>query len=81
MSAFSPVEMLGREAEPTTRRVLVAATPEVLALPPDMSLDRLITLDQSTSPPTELENLRLTEPPTTTAPNGETAFWRQTVRR
>jgi hypothetical protein len=82
MSNFGSTEMMGREVEPTIRRVLVAATPEMLATPPDDDLDRLITFKQPpTNPPTEEAILRITEPPIPIAPNGEITFWRLMVRR
>jgi hypothetical protein len=80
-SNYSSVEMLGREVEPNTRRVLVAATPEVLATPPDPDRDRLITFTvPPTFPPTEETNFRITDA-NPIAPNGEVAFWRISVRR
>lgn len=82
LSSFTAIEMMGRSIEPNTRRVLLAATPEVVATPPDMNRDALVTYVQPmTSPPTEDVSYRITEPPQTIAPDGVPAYYRLAVRR
>jgi hypothetical protein len=83
MIDFLPRDRSNALANPTDRRVLIAAgTPEVEAMPPNNELDQLVTFVQPPSdPPVEDEILPFAEPLKLYAPAGVSVLYQGTVRR
>ncbi len=82
------VNSLARErpsdlTNPTDRQVILAPTPEILAMPPDNEKDELVLFLQPASDPPveEPETYPFTSPVKVTAPAGIPAVFEFTVRR
>jgi hypothetical protein len=73
-------EMMGGLVDPMERFVLMSA--DGLKIPPEHSIDSIITFFQPmTEPPIEDENLRIIEPAVPIKPAGILVAWKVRVRR
>jgi hypothetical protein len=85
VTAFSPMERLGKLINPVDRKVALSAlAPDgsVLSPPPDQEVDRLVMLQVPLgTPPVESQTLRIVQPPGEVAPDGSTVVYYDLVVR
>jgi hypothetical protein len=85
VTAFSPMERIGRLVNPVDRKVIISAlAPDgsVLSPPPDQEVDRLVMLKVPLgTPPVESQTLRIVQPPGEVAPDGSTVVYYDLVVR